>query len=632
MAKRKYDVSNGITGSLFAPPGAWEPPREFPNLSGAKTIGLDIETFDPELEARGPGFIRGNARVVGVSVAVADQGWYFPIGHLAGGNLSRDGVTAWLRDSITREDINIVGANLQYELEGLATDLGVELRGRMFDVQVAEALINEESIAGYELETLSLRYLGRGKDEGLLRQAADAYGVHPKSGLWKLHSKYVGAYATVDSMAPLQILQKQMEVLKAESLLGIFELECKLLPLLWEMRRTGIPVDLEAAGSLSAELLDSESLLRKRMLDEYGCKIDEWSGPCLAGLCDRLKIPYNRTPKGNPSFEGSFLESSTHPALRIVSEIRDLNRLRTTFIDQWIFKNHINGRVHPQWKQLKSDDGGTRTGRMAASNPNPQQVPGRSDLAPKVRALFRNPTGKWAKIDYSQQEPRLLVHFAELCNCTGAKLIAMAYRENPKMDIYQFLAESCRMKRRDAKDATLGRMYGMGANKFAMKQGIAKSEAQQKLDDFDRHAPFVREVSDIASNMANSRGYVKTLLGRRRHFNLWEPSRYSDNYEYSQPLPLEDAKLKWPGQSLRRYGAHKALNSVIQGSAADMTKAAMVAIWEQKKRVPYMAVHDELDFGVSTKEEALELKQICESCVELKVPIVAELMYGDHWK
>jgi len=269
---------------------------------------------------------------------------------------------------------------------------------------------------------------------------------------------------------------------------------------------------------------------------------------------------------------------------------------------------------------------------MAASNPNPQQVPGRSDIAPKVRALFRNPNKQWAKLDYSQQEPRLLVHFASLCRCTGADLVKMAYCGNAKMDIYQFLADSCAMSRRDAKDATLGRMYGMGFKRFAAKQNITLEAAKSKLEEFDRSVPFVREISDMCASAAQTRGYIKTLLGRRRHFNLWEPSRYSENYEFARPLPRELAEKEWSGERLKRFGAHKALNSLIQGSAADMTKSAIVKIWDEYKRLPVMQVHDELDFEVDSEEEALNYKRACEECVSLEVPIVAELKLGEHWK
>jgi DNA polymerase I-like protein with 3'-5' exonuclease and polymerase domains len=388
---KKYDTSNTLTESLFKPSSSWVLPTSFPNLSKVKVIGIDTETCDPYILDRGPGFIRRDARVVGVSIGVEDKGWYFPVDHLGGGNCNREAVIYFLSDLLKRTDLTVCGANLQYDIEALEMSLGVKIAGKLVDVQVAEALINEESMEGYSLEALTRKYLGEGKDETLLNEAAEAYNIHPKSGLWKLHAKYVGPYAEFDAMAPVQIFKTQLEILKKEKLLDIFALESKLLPLLWEMRRIGIPVDVDQASRVVIDLQAKENVIRAGINKEFGCKIDEWSGKMLASLCDRLGYQYNRSEKGNPSFESSFLENSHIPVLKQIGELREINRLRTVFVQDWIFKNQIKGRIHPQWKQLASDDGGTRTGRMAAANPNPQQVPGRSDLAPMIRGIFRPP-------------------------------------------------------------------------------------------------------------------------------------------------------------------------------------------------------------------------------------------------
>jgi DNA polymerase-1 len=200
------------------------------------------------------------------------------------------------------------------------------------------------------------------------------------------------------------------------------------------------------------------------------------------------------------------------------------------------------------------------------------------------------------------------------------------------MDIYTFLAEACSMSRRDAKDATLGRMYGMGYKTFAIKQNITQDAAKKKLEDFDKSAPFVKEISDLTTQLAADHGYIKTLLGRRRHFNLWEPVRYSyEKEEYVTPLSREAAEKKWPGEKLRRFGIRKALNSLIQGSAADMLKQALVTTYENHKILPYMVVHDELDYGVTDKDHAVILQKSAETCLKIEVPIRADLKFGDSW-
>jgi DNA polymerase I-like protein with 3'-5' exonuclease and polymerase domains len=637
---RKYSSqSEGLQLVLETPRSTWTPPTSFPDLSGAKSIGLDTETHDPNLDARGPGFIRGDATVAGVSLATHDAKWYFPINHLGGGNLPQESVVSFLQDTLSVPDRYVVGAHLGYDIEGLWS-LGVEVRGRCIDVQIAEALLEEEREIGYSLEILCRLYLDEeGKNEALLRAAAGSFGIDPKGGLWKLPSKFVGPYAEYDAQAPLQIFQKQHAKLVADNLLNIFQLECELLPLLWKMRLQGIPVDLDKAASFSKELEGLEDNERLHLRNEFNRDVDVWSGDDIARICDELKIPYPRTPKGNPSFESEFLESEDHDHafLRKVGKIRKLNRLRTTFVNDWIFKNQIKGRIHPSWIQLKSEDGGTRTGRMAACNPNPQQVPARSELAPRVRELFIPPTGnKWAKMDYSQQEPRLLVHYASLCGFTGAKLAAMAYRENRSMDIYQFLADAAQITRRQSKDLTLGRMYGMGKRKLAAKLGISEWEAEDLLRRFDEKVPFVKEISDSCGRKAQERGWIQTLLGRKRHFNYYEPTFQKELKEKRidcRPVPNKQiAENKWPRQRLQRAGAHKALNALIQGSAADMTKKAMLDIYRETKRIPMMAVHDELNYFCETEAEARVIQNLAENCVQLEVPIKADLAFGDHWK
>jgi len=334
---------------------------------------------------------------------------------------------------------------------------------------------------------------------------------------------------------------------------------------------------------------------------------------------------------------GDWMDHQDHPFLKLVSELRELNRLRATFIEDWIFKNEVDGIVHCQWKQLVSDEGGTRTGRMAAQNPNPQQVPARSPLAPEIRALFipMNKGQRWCKIDYSQQEPRLLVHFAILCKFRGAKEIGEAYRKDPKMDFYQFLVNEAGITRRQSKDLTLGRFYGMGHSKLAAKLGCGLDEAKELLAKFDASVPFVKEMADLCGNRASSRGYLRTLCGRRRHFNWWEPAdsyqMRQDGYDV-QPRKLEQAKAAWPKKQLKRANTHKSLNSLIQGSAADMTKAFMIAQYEQTGNIPYLAVHDETDSGVDSEKQANEIQEIAETCVKLEIPIRADMSLGNHWK
>ena len=557
--------------------------------------------------------------------------------------MDQGGVTAFIQDLVKDPNRSIIGANLQYELEGLSSE-GIEVHSRCIDTQIAEALINEEALSN-SLENLCKRYLGGSKDESLLRDAARDYGfTDVKANLWKMPAKYVGPYGEYDAQAPLLIFQKQLKMLEAENLLPIFELESKLLPLLWQMRKRGIRMDLEKAHNISKELKMQEDKLRQHMRVKYGTDVDEWSGGQLAMICDRLGIIYPRTAIGNPSFVADFIEGTNHPFLDDLSDLRELSKMRETFVDGWILDNAVGEYIHPQWRQCASDEGGTRTGRMAAANPNPQQVPAGkyrktgkpNEFGKLIRSCFipHIPGLKWAKYDYSAQEPRILVHFAELCNCTGAKLAAMRYRTDRKFDIYQLMVDAAGIDRRPAKDCYLGRCYGMGKKKMAYKLNKSLAEAEEILKKFDQGVPFVKEMAELCMSAASRRGYVKTLLGRRRHFNQWEPANSWDLRERGvdcRPTTEEAAKIKWPGERLQRANTHKALNAVIQGSAADMTKMAIIQCWEQHKILPYMQVHDELNFGV---EQGLtdKLQETIETCVKMQVPIVSDASIGEHWK
>lgn len=566
--------------------------------------------------------------------------------------MHKESVTTYLRHVLGRKNRFICGANLQYELEGLESE-GIQIQGNFIDVQIAEALIDEETSAGYSLEALCRKYLGGGKDESLLKEAASLHGFkNVKANLWKLHSKYVGPYAEFDALSPLKIFEKQKDILKAEELESIFELECKLLPILWKMRKRGIRMDMDGARKLSSRLEEEEHRKRIEVEKRWGTHFDEWSGPIIADICKGQGIHYPKTAIGNPSFTSDFLDSADHPLFDDISELRELNRMRETFVNGWILDNAVGDRIHPQWRQMASDEGGTRTGRMAAANPNPQQVPAgkyRKTGKPnpfgiEIRAKFIPEEGlKWAKFDYDQQEPRILIHFAELCKCTGATVAAMAYRNARDFDLYDLFSQASGLARRPTKDCYLGRCYGMGIKKLAYKFNKTEAEAKEILGKFDAAAPYVKEVAEMCMNTATRRGYVKTLLGRRRHFRLFEPEdswKLKREFEETRgqsgdpciPLPEAQAQERWRGKRLKRFGTHKALNALVQGSAADQTKAAMITIYEKYGEYPYMQVHDEINFGVRDEEHAKCLHECIESSVKMTVPVVSDMDYGDHWK
>lgn len=631
---KKLAQGNDLNGILFEPESSWVPPTEFPDLRGCKYIAIDSECRDPHLKERGPGSFRGDGYPVGFSVA-ASNGFrgYYPFAHLAGGNIDREKVVGWLQEQLRDTRAEKVGCSILYDLEWMHS-LGIQVGGRIHDVQSAESLIDEERYEGYDLNSIATKYLGQGKDESLLRRAAAEFHVDPKGEMWKLHSRYVGPYAETDAVRTLETHRVQQEEVARQGLGKIYDLECALIPIILKVRIQGVRVDLEAAEKLSRKWKEREDGLMYDVLMKYNIHLNPWSQDDICAVCDRLKISYPRTPAGNPSFPQDFLDHSGNPFLLAVREIRKFNRMRETFVDELIFGNQVNGRIHAQFHPLRGDEYGVRGGRFSSSNPNLQQVPARDEeLAPLIRGLFIPEDGHdWAKLDYSQQEPRLLVHYAYICKLRAAQEARDAWVSDPKMDYYKFTGEVARLPRRDAKTVTLGRFYGMGKGKLAHDLNRSEQEAEHILQQYDEHNPYVTELSKKCITQADVRGYIRTVHGRICHFDFWLPSDARWGDEVKPVKGREKAAELWPGKRLVRAFTRKALSRLIQGSAGDMTKLAMLKNYEEHGAVPHLQVHDELDYSSKCYEDAVKLKVGMETCLKLEVPIVAELDYGRHWK
>jgi DNA polymerase I-like protein with 3'-5' exonuclease and polymerase domains len=643
---------NDLNGILFEPPSTWSPPnsddlQRFANLAtNAKQIGFDTETRDPNLRSKGPGSFRRDGYCVGISLGAMDEqgivgSIYLPIQHLAGGNLDRSGVAIPFAKSILASTNNDkIGCETLYDIEWLHS-LGIEVKGRIHDIAHAEALLDEESETGYSLDAISRKYLGIGKAQTLLAEACTAFNLTGKGEMWKLHSKYVGPYAEVDAINPLLIHAKQNPLLEAEDLTRVYDMECKLTPIVWEMRKKGVKVDLEKAEALSTTWNNKEAEIRYQIIQTYGTDIDPWSAKDIAVVCDRLKIPYARTDKGNPSFEQSVLDHATHPFLKSLRQLRRYDSLRSRFVEGLILSNHINGRVHCQFHQLKGDEDGVRGGRFSSTKPNLQQVPARDpDLAPLIRGLFIPDDGcKWAKLDYSQQEPRILVHYAYLCKFVGADVARQVWVKEPTTDFYKYIAEVAEVVRKDAKTIYLGRSYGMGKVKLAEDLNRTLEAAALILEKFDERNPYVAQLAEKCMKQVQRTGKIRTIGGRLCHFDFWVRKSTWDNEKkcwsrrYDVPVKgYEKAQTHWPEAPLERAFTHKALNRLIQGSAGDMTKMAIIKNYEDLGAVAHLTVHDELDHSVPDMRYALRLKHNMETCVDMTVPIVAELEYLEAWK
>ena len=419
------------TMPLFPTPTEWVAPETFPNLSTAKEIAIDLETCDPNLESFGPGWPRSDGFIVGYAVAVDGWSGYYPVAHAGGGNLDKRRVETWVKDVLATPADKIMH-NAAYDAGWLGAN-GFTINGRILDTMLAAPLLDENRFS-FSLNALGFDYLKETKSEQGLKQAASDFGVHPKKELWKLPAMYVGEYAEQDAALTLKLWQHFKIKMRQEEVESIFDMETAVFPVLLEMTRRGIRFDRDKCGLLIDKMRTRESQLLREMKEQAGVKIDIWAAQSVAVAFDRLGIAYNKTENGVPSFTRLFLENHSHPLARMIIEAREANKTHSTFLQPYMGFSAKTGRVHSHVNQMRSDDGGTVTGRLSMSNPNLQQVPARHEtIGPMVRGLFLPEEGQlWASNDFSSQEPRLLVHYAALLGLPGSEKMVDAYTTNPK--------------------------------------------------------------------------------------------------------------------------------------------------------------------------------------------------------
>ena len=609
---------------LFTPQTEWIPPEEFPNLSKYKEIAIDLETKDPDLIKMGSGSVTRNGHVTGIAVAVEGWSGYFPIAHEGGGNIDRDRVLSWFRDVMRTNSLKIFH-NAMYDMSWIMT-LGIpEINGKIVDTMIATALVDENR-KRYDLNSCAIQYVGRGKDEAALYAAAKEWGVDAKAEMYKLPAIYVGAYAEKDAEITLELWKHLKQEIQNQDLEAIFKLETDLFPCLVAMRHKGVKVDEELAHTYKKNLVERENKLLQKVQKETNVDVQIWAARSIAQVFDHLKIHYDRTEKTNaPSFTKNFLANHPHPMVKLIAQAREINKAHTTFIDT-ILKHAHQGRIYSEINQLRSDNGGTVTGRFSYAHPNLQQIPTRNkELGPMIRSLFLPDEGcKWGCFDYNQQEPRLVVHYALLQNMYGVNEVSKAYEEGDA-DFHSIVAEMANIPRYQAKTINLGLFYGMGKNKLQAELGVSKDKADTLFKKYHGQVPFVKQLMEAVMNRAQQSGRIRTLLGRVCRFHLWEPAQFGIH----KALSHEEA-LREHGPGIRRAFTYKALNKLIQGSAADMTKKAMLDLFKEGI-IPHIQVHDELDISVKDDKEAKRIIEIMETAVDLEVPNKVDYENGKNW-
>ena len=613
-----------IQQPLFKPQTEWTPPTGFPNLSKYDEIAIDLETKDPNLNTRmGSGSIVKNGEIVGISVAVKNWCGYYPIAHEGGGNMDRRLVLKWFQD-ILNTDSDKIFHNSMYDICWIRS-LGLTIKGKIIDTMIASALVDENQMR-YDLNNCAKRYTGQGKDEAALYNAAKEWGVDPKAEMYKLPAIYVGSYAEKDAEITLDLWQELKKEIIHQDISSIFNLETDLFPCLVDMRFLGVRVDVEEAQKLKQQLIEQEKLCLQQIKKETSIDIQIWAARSIAKIFEKLHLPFDRTEKTNsPSFTKNFLSNHPHPLVKLITRAREINKAHTTFIDT-IIKHSYKGRIHAEINQLRGDNGGTVTGRFSYSNPNLQQIPARNkDLGPRIRALFIPEEGHiWGCFDYNQQEPRLVVHYATLQNLMGIDEVLDSYKKG-EADFHSIVSEMADIPRTQAKTINLGLFYGMGKNKLQAELGINKELAEDLFKKYHSRVPFVKQLMNAVMQRAQSSGKIRTLLGRLCRFPLWEPNQFGIH----KALPHEQA-LAEHGPGIKRAYTYKALNKLIQGSAADMTKKAMINL-HKEGIIPHIQVHDELDISIKDNNHAHEIKTIMEHAVTLEVPNKVDYESGPNW-
>lgn len=601
---------------------------EFPRLSG--TCGFDLETKDPNVDELGPGwaFPDNDNYVIGFSISWdgGRQTRYFPLRHAGGGNYPVEKCLGWLKSEMARTDLEWIFYNRLYD-EGWLRREGIPVKGRKLDAYTAIPLLDEYRYS-YSLDDVGRDFLGERKDETNLRAYAKSMGIKKvgdmKGSLWRFPASIVAPYACQDVGMTHRLWLNVLPKLEAEDLMPIFRLETGLLTVLLEMRWRGIRVDLDRAEQAAKKYKQQEIKIQKEVKRLTGVGVDVWAADSIQAMCDKIGLTYPRTPKTDkPSFKKDWLASHDHPVMKLIGEERKLNKTRTTFLESYILKKSHRGRIHSQVNPLPSEEGGAVTGRVSSSNPNMNNLPNveKDPVNGKlVRGCLLPEEGElWAADDFSQQEPRLMIHFAVGTvpkPCTGSEIAAKRYIEDPSMDFHQMMADLCGLPRKPAKNIFLGKCYGMGGAKYCRDVGlptawyerngkmieVAGEEGRAQLDQFDENVPWVKELSKLCEKTAKRTGFIRTILGR---------------------------KCRFGGGGGKDYW-YKAINRLIQGSAADQIKKAMLDLWDAGL-VPLVTVYDELGLSVPNEKVAHLAAKLMIDAVPLRVPMKVDVAIGNNW-
>ena len=658
------------------------------DLDGIDTVAVDLETYDPNLKTKGLGAIRGDGFVCGVAVATGKDTVYFPISH-SDVDMSLDKkIKFWEaldKKLFQNEKITKVFHNAMYDVCWIRAVTGKKMKGRIVDTMIAGSVIDENRFK-YSLDSLSKDYKIGSKYQYDLQQKTLEWSKgtikDPMTNMHKLPASIVKDYAKQDvdlTFKLWKMFNKKFDeilytkykedkngkrikdkngkdiIIEEKTSRNIFELETKLFPCLVDMKFKGVKIDVEKAKAFGKRLEKTKNNIINYIARKTNIRVEIWAASSIKALLDHESIDdYTKTPKsGMPQLPKNYLSTHKNKYLRLIAKARELDKAKNTFVDGLLGFVH-NGRIHADINQIRGEHGGTVTGRFSMSNPNLQQIPSKGYIGKKMRELFIPETGSdWYSFDYSQQEPRIVVHYAIKLGMDGTDDLKEEF-DKEDADFHQIVADMANIPRKQAKTINLGLFYGMGKIKLQKELNLDPKKAKTLFDTYHSKVPFVKQLSQDLSQFAAEEGLLYTLGNRFCRFDKWESRDKEWNSETNRFTEVklhakkEDAMDAYKLEQMEKYGkyidptcehfekhytrafTYKALNRLIQGSAADMTKKAMVDLYK-KGIVPHIQIHDELCVSIKDQETRTTVQETMEKAIELKINNKVDCESGPNW-
>jgi DNA polymerase-1 len=612
-----------------------------PDLRQHDWVAIDTETSG----------LTADDRPVGMSVATRDgQSFYFAWGHPEGNNCSLEEVRQWRKEHVFP---HVVMHNAPFDMRMLAY-VGLQFGG-VEDTGIIAALLDENR-RSFSLETLGKEAGLGGKSDAALHSWMAQHLTGPNGKplaptrtacapyYWQVPGYILSEYARHDAELTLGLYDLTRPGIDADDLAQVYQLETDLLPVLLNMHLTGVRVDREKAQQLQAALRQEMRQL-EREWEALAPGMSYRSPTDLAKLLPALGVTgYSLTPKTKrPSITAGFLDTLEHPVGKLIRGLRTLDHYSETFIQNYVLDNCTDADpvIHGEFHALKTDEFGTVSGRLSSGGAlNLQNIPARDPVwAPRIRSLFVpwSEEHRWNKNDYSQIEYRFFAHYAgELARRRGREsAMEMAYVQNPRIDFHAWVSETASIPRKPAKNLNFCKLYGGGPGKIAKMLGCSLEEAQEFVTKYNAHIPEAQALMDDVMNRAQARGKIKTWGGRLCRF-LTEGEAHRRYNREGEP--------RNPNRYDRIY---RALNRLLQGSAADLIKYAMIAVHNEvvdgENVLLHLTVHDELDLSVPQGAQGVKaVQQINEIMATvgkrpswngrvMRVPVLAESELGNDW-